>query len=94
LRIANGKLVEIWNHRDDLVMQQLDARILCREPSLIYHRARNGTRHVSETPTWGRSSGCAATKISALRSATPASSSLRPFFEEIEKHMAHDLLHQ
>ena len=27
-RIANGKVVEIWNHRDDLgVMQQLDAPI-------------------------------------------------------------------
>ncbi len=28
IRIANGKVVEIWNHRDDLgVMQQLGAPI-------------------------------------------------------------------
>jgi len=27
-RIANGKVVELWNHRDDLgLMQQLDAPI-------------------------------------------------------------------
>jgi SnoaL-like polyketide cyclase len=45
-RIVNGKVVEIWNHRDDLaLMQQLDAPILRGSHRSFIIRARNGTRH-------------------------------------------------